>query len=162
MNLPSSVDRPLSAQRSPLLVWAAGSILLALAYAGIGRLALLLAVPPGYATAVFPSAGVALAALLIWGYRYGFGVLLGSYALNVWVALAQGAAPLHTWGVPLGVALGAALQALAGAALIRRWVGYPAPLLNGRDVLRFLLLGAFVSALISPSVGVTVLWLAGV
>jgi len=162
MNLPSSVDRPLSAQRSPLLGWVAGSVLLALAYAGIGRLALLLAVPPGYATAIFPSAGIALAGLLIWGYRYGFGVLLGSYALNAWVALAQGATPFHAWGVPLGVALGAALQALIGAALIRRWVGYPAPLLNGRDVWRFLLLGAFVSALVSPSVGVTALWLTGI
>lgn len=40
---------------------------LAAAYIAAGRLGLLLAIPPGYATAIFPPAGIALAALLVEG-----------------------------------------------------------------------------------------------
>src|SRR4030095_11428046 len=42
-------------------------LFLAAAYVFSGWLGSLLAVPPGYATAVFPAAGVALAALLLYG-----------------------------------------------------------------------------------------------
>ena len=38
------------------------TIAVALAYFAVGKLALLLAIPPCYATAVWPSAGIALAA----------------------------------------------------------------------------------------------------
>lgn len=39
--------------------------LLAMVYIVAGRLALLLAIPPGYATAIFPSAGIALGSILL-------------------------------------------------------------------------------------------------
>ena len=42
-------------------------LFLAAAYVFSGWLGSLLAVPPGYASAVFPAAGVALAALLLYG-----------------------------------------------------------------------------------------------
>lgn len=42
---------------------------MAAAYWISGRLGLLLAIPPGYATAVWPPSGIALACLLIFGYR---------------------------------------------------------------------------------------------
>ena len=41
---------------------------LTFAYAFSGKLALLLAVPPGYASPVFPPAGIAVAAMLISGW----------------------------------------------------------------------------------------------
>ena len=40
---------------------------LAVAYAMLGRLSLLLAIPPGYATAIWPPAGLALAGVLVGG-----------------------------------------------------------------------------------------------
>src|SRR5215469_12444619 len=55
-----------------------------IAYALLGKLGLLLAVPPGYATAIFPPAGIALAAMLVDGpitLPYTF---LGSLVLNAW------------------------------------------------------------------------------
>ena len=51
---------------------------LAVAYALSGRLGLLLAVPPGYATAIWAGSGIALAAMLSRGCRLWPGVLLGS------------------------------------------------------------------------------------
>ena len=41
--------------------------LLTIAYAVSGGLGMLLAVPPGYASPIFPPAGIAMAAMLIWG-----------------------------------------------------------------------------------------------
>ena len=49
--------------------WLMRSLVLAAAYYVVGRVALLLAIPPGYATAVWPAAGVALAGLLTFGSR---------------------------------------------------------------------------------------------
>src|SRR2546422_7134107 len=58
-------------------------LFLAAAYVFFGWLGSLLAVPPGYATAVFPAAGVALAALLLYGAPLAPGVWLGSFIMNL-------------------------------------------------------------------------------
>lgn len=53
-------------------------ITITLAYWLAGHLALGLAIPPGYTAPFFPSAGIALAALIICGLRYWPAVLAGS------------------------------------------------------------------------------------
>src|SRR4051812_33628997 len=101
-------------------------LLVTAAYYGAGRLGLLLAIPPGYATVVWPPSGIALASLLLLGYRVWPGVLLGSFLLNVAVtfdARTSGALILSL-ALPAGIAVGAALQALVGALLVRRFVGF--------------------------------------
>ena len=75
---------------SPFLVWLAKVLAFAAAYYVVGRLGLLLAEPPGYAIAVWPAAGVALAGILVCGYRLWPGILLGSFLV---VAMAQQAPP---------------------------------------------------------------------
>ena len=60
---------------------------MAAAYYVIGRLGLLLAIPPGYATAVWPASGVALAGTLLFGYRVWPGILLGSFLINLRTSL---------------------------------------------------------------------------
>jgi hypothetical protein len=55
------------------------------AYVISGWLGLLLAVPPGYATAVFLPAGIAVAAMFVSGAVTLPGTYLGSFALNIWV-----------------------------------------------------------------------------
>ncbi len=62
------------------VAWAVEIILFAAAYYLSGRLGLLLAIPPGYATAIWPPAGIALAVTLLRGYRVLPGVWLGSCA----------------------------------------------------------------------------------
>jgi integral membrane sensor domain MASE1 len=52
-------------------------IAIAAAYYALGRLSLLLAIPPGYATAVWPASGIALAATLLRSYRVWPGIFLG-------------------------------------------------------------------------------------
>jgi len=60
-------------------------IILAVLNMCTGWLGLKLAIPPGYVTAVFPPAGFALGALLLWGVRTWPGVFLGSIGLNILV-----------------------------------------------------------------------------
>ena len=67
--------------------WLMRSLVLALAYYVAGRVALLLAIPPGYATAVWPAAGVALAGLLAFGGRTWPGIALASFCINFPTAL---------------------------------------------------------------------------
>ena len=105
-----------------------GTFILCISYAITGRLSLMLAIPPGYATAIFPSAGIAVAALLIWGNRLWPGILLGSILLNTWVSVEQGSLTLSALGIALSAATGATIQALVGAWMVRRFVGYPTTL----------------------------------
>jgi hypothetical protein len=62
-------------------------VLLTVAYAVSGALALLLAVPPGFASPIFPPAGIAVAAMLIGGPTSLPWIFLGSFLLNLWVAM---------------------------------------------------------------------------
>ena len=72
---------------------------------------LLLAIAPGYATAVWPASGVALAALLMYGYRMWPAVLLGSALLNSELSYpAQGMQAGLSWlVVAVSIGVGAAL-----------------------------------------------------
>ena len=67
--------------RRRLLIYA----ILPLAYVITGRLGLLLAVPPGYATAVIVPAGIAVGAMFMAGPSTLPGIFIGSLLLNVWI-----------------------------------------------------------------------------
>ena len=118
-----------------------GCLALTLAYTVSGKLALLLAVPPGYASPIFPPAGIAVGAMLIGGPATLPWTFLGSLSLNIWIGYST-AHDIDAVRVAaaIAIALASALQAAVGGVALRRAVGYPAPLDNGRDLARFLLL----------------------
>lgn len=122
---------------------------LAAAYFAAAALSRLLAIPPGYATVVWPPAGAALAALWLWGGDLWPGVLLGSFAANLW---SPAGAPV---GSPVSIAawisVGAAAQAWAGWALARRALSGRDPLGGERDLFSFLAVGGPLTCLISSS-----------
>ena len=99
----------------PLLV---KIVLLAALYLLAGRLALLLAIAPGFATAIFPPIGIGLAAVLIWGYPLLLGVLLGATLLNLSIA-APSLTQISLQGLPvaLSIAVGSSLQCLLAPQL---------------------------------------------
>ena len=109
-------------------------LILSVSYALLGRVALLLAIPPGYATAIFPSAGIAVAALLIWGKHLWPGVFLGSVILNTWIGLEQGNLSALGTIVAVSAGAGASIQALLGAWLVSRILGLPVILGKERDI----------------------------
>src|SRR5437868_7770420 len=128
-----------------------------------GRLALLLAIPPGYATAVWPAAGLALGCILLFGNRAWPGVIIGAFLVHDWTLLdtPTSGAIVKSVAVPAVIGGAAALQALAGAFLVRRFVGVRTALATEKEVARFSLV-ASASCLITSTVGVTTLWLAHV
>jgi signal transduction histidine kinase len=126
--------------------WQAG--LLAALYFAAAKLSLAFAIPPGYATAVWPPSGIALAAALLLGHRVWPGVWLGAAAVNITVEA--------SWLAAAVIASGNTLEALVGAALIRRNMGVPHRFERGEDVVRFALIAA-ASSMIAASVALPVL-----
>jgi PAS domain S-box-containing protein len=134
----------------------------ALGYALIGAVALLLAGPPGYASPLYPSAGVALAAVLVLGRHAVPGVWLGAFVVNTGLGALRGQSGIGMLALPAFIALGAALQAGVGAALVRRFVSQPLVLNEPGDILRTGLLGAMAACTISPSLATPALLLNGI
>ncbi|PYI78852.1 MAG: hypothetical protein DMF04_01825 [Verrucomicrobia bacterium] len=154
---------PPEADRVSVVRLLAGIATTAAIYFVAGKLALLLAIPPGYATAVWPAAGLALGCLLLFGDRVWLGVVIGSFLVNFWTSLdtASFGAILRSVAVPALIGAGAALQTLAGTFLVRRFVRMPTVLATEKEVVRFSLV-ASGSCFVASSVGVGTLWLARV
>ncbi len=134
---------------------------LALGYGVAGALGLLLAVPPGYATSVWPSSGIALAGLLLWGTRVWPGIWLGSFFVNVWVAYAsQGDVGPLGYAIAANIAVGSTVQAMLAALLIRKWVGVSKLFEVASATVAFAALTA-ICCLIASTWGVATLKLAG-
>ena len=121
-----------------------------------------MAPPPGIATVVWPPSGIALAALLILGNRVWPGVWIGAFLSNNWAALNLSDARSTVVMLATGMAIdtGSLLQALVGAALVRRFIGARNPFDRVRDTLTFVSI-SLPMGLIASSVGVLSLCLGG-
>ena len=161
---PTIVATPTAAQKpwGGIPLWL-GVLLLALGYVCLGQFGLWLAIPPGYASPVWPAAGLALAMLLLGGLRLWPGVFLGSFLTNAWSAFQDASLQsfLDSSPISLGIATGATVQAVAGYLLVRRHLGDLDVLRMGHRVLVLMLLGGPVACVLSASVGVSVLVLSG-
>ena len=133
---------PMSSMR--WLARAAQIALLAAVYFVVAKASLLLAIPPGYATPVWPPSGIGLATLLLFGNRLWPGIWLGAAAVNFMVNESIFAAVM--------IATGNTLEGLAGATLIRRAIGVPHRFERGEDVVKFAAISA-ACATIAPTVG---------
>jgi len=123
--------------------YAAQVCLVAIAYFMVARLSLALAIPPGYASAVWPPSGIALASALLLGSRIWPGIWIGAALANITVESSFVATAL--------IASGNTFEALAAQALVRRHVGDPGGFKRGENVVKFVLLCA-LSAAIAASV----------
>ena len=133
----------------------------ALAYAAVGWIALMVAGPPGYASPLYPSAGIALAATLTWGAAALPGVWLGSFVVNLGLGAVSGQEGLSMAWLPAAIACGAALQAAVGMAGVRRHVGLPVVLNSPREIALTGFYGAVLACAVSPSVATLALLGAG-
>ena len=135
---------------------------MAFGYLALGLLGIRLAIAPGYASPIFPAAGLAVACLLWSGRRAWPAIWLGSLALNLVIGWLHGEAGWRGSLSALGVATGATLQALAARQLVLRFVGAGwKSLETERDIVRTLLLSGPLACLVSASMGIGSLWLAG-
>jgi two-component system, cell cycle sensor histidine kinase and response regulator CckA len=135
--------------------WHTSASILALAafYFCASKFGLSLAFVHASATAVWPSSGIALAVLLLWGYRLWPGIFLGAFLVNI---TTQGSV-----ATTLGVAAGNTLEALLGAWFVNRFAGGLKAFERARNIFKFVLLAAILSTALSATIGVTSLSLGG-
>jgi integral membrane sensor domain MASE1 len=120
--------------------------------ASLGRL---MAIPPGNVTPLWPPSGIALAALLLFGYRLWPGVWLGSFAFNLlfFYLPDQHIPGLSTLLCCVGIATGSTLQALAGTYCARRWGNYNPREWNPKAFFKMLFLAGPFCCLIATTIG---------
>src|SRR5882724_1888090 len=126
--------------------------LLTLVYFIAGKFGLILASLHASASPVWPPAGIALAALLVLGYRAWPAIFVGAFLVNV--------TSVGNVATSLAIASGNTLEAICGAWLINRLAGGTTVFDRPQGVAKFAL-AAVVSTVISPAVGVTSLALGG-
>ena len=129
------------------LKFAGTLLLLTAAYFIAGRLGLAFATVEGSVTLIWPPTGIAVAAVLLCGYR-------------VWPALALGGLlTTASGGAPLGLAaftmIGTPLQALGAVYLLRRFAKFDPALERAQDVWWFVAFAVALSPTISATIGVT-------
>src|SRR5437879_8242633 len=99
---------------------------------------------------VWPAYGIALAAILLCGYRVWIGVLLAAF-------LVAFSSPVP-FVAAVGQAAGATLAALIGAFLLFRIAKFLPSMSRLRDALALIVVGALGSAMVSATIGVSVLY----
>ena len=127
--------------------------LLAGVYLGAAKLGLLAAIAQRVVSSVWPPAGIALAALLLWGVRLWPAVWIGAFLFNATTGVPATAAAL--------IATGNALEAVAGALLLTRVARLRPALDRLRDVLALAAFGALLSPAIAATIGTAILGWSG-
>src|SRR5437773_434889 len=126
--------------------------ILAVIYFIAGKLGLMLASLHASASPVWPPAGIALAGLILLGYRAWPAIFIGAFLVNVTTA--------GNVATSLAMATGNTLEALVGAWLVNRFAGGTNVFDRLQGVFQFAL-AAGISTIISPAFGVTSLGVAG-
>ncbi len=128
------------------------AVIVALVYGVVAKLSLQLAFFEPSASPVWPPAGIAVAVLLVLGYRVWPAIFVGAFFVN-W-------ATAGNLATSLGIASGNSLEALCGAWLVNRFAGGLGVFDRAQDIFKFVLISA-VSTAVSASIGPTSLAVAG-
>lgn len=116
-----------------------------LLYIVSARLGLAFSVVGNTVTLVWPPSGIALVALLLFGYRLAPGIFLGAWIANVSTGL-----PIEQSAL---IALGNVGEALAGTFLLTRFTGFRTDLSRRRDIFSLFFLAACVATSVAATVG---------
>lgn len=127
-------------------------VLVALVYFGLAKLGLSFAQGSSVASAVWPPMGVALAAVLLCGFRVLPGILIGAFAANV----TGESGPPDAAGIALSNTL-----SLAVAAGLLALKDFDPALRRVRDVILLALLGAALGAFLNATIANGILWAEG-
>jgi len=123
-----------------------------LVYFVAGKLGLKLAFLNDSTSAVWPPSGIALAVLLLLGYRIWPAILVGAFLVNLTTTA--------DFATSLGIAAGNTLEGVCGASLVNGFAGGTRAFDRAQDVFKFAL-AVMASAVIAATFGVTGLALGG-
>ena len=128
-------------------------LITAVIYTAGAKIGLTLAFVAEQVTVVWPPTGIALCALLLFGYRVWPAIALGAFVANVTTDT--------TAITSLGIATGNTLEALVGAYLLNKVVRFQPALERFRDLFGLIFFGAMVSTIVSATIGVISLCISG-
>jgi signal transduction histidine kinase len=144
-----------AAVRSASVRYLGGIVLLAGAYYGAAKLGQTLRYT-GSVSAIWPPAGLGIAALYLWGLRWWPGLLLAECLVNAELLLGDSPLPV---GSMLGQQAGNMAELIVGAILLRRLIG-PGAALDRTEQVGGMLLSLGIATAISATMG-TLSMLAG-
>ena len=148
-------------QTSPLLQRIFAVLIVMAGYLLFGTISMLAAIPPGYATAVWPAAGVALLAALLLGAPAYLGIFIGASLLNLGISANYSEAePSILMSSTMGAF--AVLQAFVGRFLIRAIIPRSINFNRASAVAKFILLGGIISPLFNATISNIFLWTQGI
>jgi len=128
-------------------------ILIAVIYLATAKLGLMLAYPGTNATPIWAPTGIAIAAVLLLGYRVWPGIALGAFAANFIFLTDLNLPLLISISVSLATAFGNTLEALIAVFLIRRFSKSANIFEQTADIVKFIIFGALLSTVVSATVG---------
>lgn len=137
-------------------------LLLMLLYLFTGAYGLSLALPPGYATIIWPPSGLAIGFLVCYGLSVWPGILLASFILNSYIS---GVFPFDPATTPLKlissliIACGSTLQAVVAYYLIRYKAGIPLRFARVQDLIILILFVGPLSCMIAATFGILALYI---
>ena len=132
-------------------------IAISIAYYLAGRIGLLLTIPPGQATAIWPSSGIALAALIVYGYKYWPAIFIGAVGTSLYHPEVIDSTAII---LASAIAVGAALQAVLGKYMVSKAIRLPTTLETLDELIKLQLLGGF-SCFVNALIGTVGVWYFG-
>lgn len=152
---------PSSSKRFHGWQWLVIISVIAFFYATTGMLGMRYAtLPPFNVTAVWPPSGIAIAAVLIFGWRALVGIFVGAFISNYDTLLIAEVFPRGVFA-DLGIASGAVIQSFISAWLLRRFTEGEQFYNSTRGVLLFTLLSGLLAPTINATIGSSSLVLMG-
>jgi two-component system NtrC family sensor kinase len=134
--------------------------IIAILYALTAHLSFFLAAPHTLVSPVWPPAGIALAAVLIFGNVALIGVFIGCFIANSHMFLENGLTFISILFM-LVPATGSIIQAYAGKLALIKFIGSYNIFQNTKSILIFILISAFGACLINASISTSLLVLIG-
>jgi diguanylate cyclase (GGDEF)-like protein/PAS domain S-box-containing protein len=128
-----------------------------------GKLTLSLSLPPSYAAAIWPPAGIGLGAVLLWGYRVLPGIFLAELLIHyeVYDISALLESPLELLVFFLSP-INSVIRSWLGCVLVKKFAGYPNALTSTRLIILFFLLAGPVATFLPAILSVYGLILTGI
>lgn len=151
MSDPRSLTPEINFRRG--ISYAGGLVAIGVIYFALAKGGLALASIHASATPIWPPTGVALAAVLLWGYRAWPAIFTAAVIANATTAGSVATA--------IAIATGNSLEAVVGAYLINRWSSGCNTFSTPNSVAKFALICFVIATPISASIGLTSLATAG-
>ncbi len=125
----------------------------------------MLSVPPGYATLIWPPSGLALAAVILYGYESVLGIFFGAFLFNLSIVHGlsfETGIDTTKINVPILIAIGSTIQPVLLMKAISYLYGAPAHFKKWADLAHLIFIITPVFCFVASTIGVLSLYYGGI